>query len=377
MIIFRYLAKEVYSTMLASTGVLLLLLISNQLVHYLTQAAAGVLPLRTVMQMMSLQIPLLLGILLPLGLYLGILMAYGRLYVDREMTVLSACGMSKAQLITITLFLSLIITLLVAILMLWFLPKTETYKRQALIDAAASSPLERIAPGQFTSLPSKNLAFYAEGLSRDHQRLHNIFVVQQGQKANKQGRLPWDIVVADEGQQITDPKTHDKYLLFQNGYRYSGVPGTADFQISQYASYGVRIEQSIIPVDKRVETYPTPALIALRHTSPKFEAELQWRIALPISTLILAIIAIALSKVDPRQGRFAQLFPAFMLYIIYVNLLFVGRAWLQKSKIPLEWGLWWVHAIMLIIAVLLILRFIGFTRTAAVLGRFFRVSKKA
>jgi lipopolysaccharide export system permease protein len=361
-IIFRYLVKEVYSTLFATTAVLLLLLISNQFVRYLTQAAAGVVPLRTVMQMMSLQIPLLLGLLLPLGLYLGILMAYGRLYVDREMTVMSACGLSKAQLTGMTLTLSAVICLIVAVLMLWLQPKTEGYKRQVLIDAASSSPLERIAPEQFTTLPNSPLVFYAENLSRDHQRLENIFVAQRANTANAQGALGWDIVVAREGHQQIDPKTNDKFIVFEQGYRYSGIPGEGAFQVSQYKTYGVRIEQNAIPEDKRPETYATPTLIKVRHTDPKFEAELQWRFALPISTMILAIIALALCKVDPRQGRFAQLFPAFLLYIAYINLMFVGRAWLQKGVIPAEIGLWWVHVLMGMIALLLWLRFIGFAR---------------
>jgi lipopolysaccharide export system permease protein len=369
-ILFRYLVKEVYSTLLASTAVLLLLLISNQFVHYLTLAASGVVPLRTVTQMMSLQIPLLLGLLLPLGLYLGILMGYGRLYVDREITVMSACGLSKAQLIGMTLSFSVVIALIVAILMCWLQPKAETYKRQVLLDAATSSPLERITPQQFTTLPGNDgMVFYAKNLSRDHQHLQNIFVAQRGKKPNAAGNFPWDILVANSGAKVMDSKTNDQYLEFRQGYRYSGIPGDADFQISQYDVYGVRIEQNVIPEDKRVETYPTSQLIQLRNTNPKFGAELQWRIALPISTFILAIIAISLSKVDPRQGRFAQLFPAFLLYIAYLNLMFVGRAWLQKGKIPADIGLWWVHGLMLLIALLLLCRFVGFVRVLHLLKK--------
>jgi len=361
-IIFRYLAKEVYGTLLASTAVLLLLLISNQFVHYLTLAATGAVPLRTVMQMMSLQVPLLLGLLLPLGLYVGILMAYGRLYVDREMTVLSACGLSKAQLIGMTLIFTTVVCFIIAFLMFWLQPKTESYKRAVLIDAATASPLERIAPGQFTSLPNSPLVFYAQSLSRNHENLENIFVAQEGKKAKPSDPTTWEIVVAKTGQQTIDNKTHDKFLIMENGSRYSGAPGQTDFQISQFQRYGVRIEQSALPADKRIETYPTLALISQNPRSPKAEAELQWRYALPISAFILALLAIPLSKVEPRQGRFAQLLPALMLYIIYVNFLFMGRAWLQKGKIPLEIGLWWVHGFMFIIALFLLLRYIGWKR---------------
>ena len=153
MIIFRYLFKEVYSTLLllVSTAILVFLLTSNQFVHYLTQAAAGSVPIRTVFQMMCLQVPLLLPLLLPLGLYLGILMGYGRLYADQEMTVLSACGYSRAQLLGWSLIFSILISLVVGALSLWLQPIVEDYKRQVLIDAATSSPLERIAPGNLSN----------------------------------------------------------------------------------------------------------------------------------------------------------------------------------------------------------------------------------
>ncbi|MDF3055588.1 MAG: putative rane spanning protein [Gammaproteobacteria bacterium] len=354
MIIFRYLIKEVYGTLLASTLVLLLLLISNQLVHYLTQAAAGVVPLRTVMQIMSLQIPLLLGLLLPLGLYLGILMGYGRLYADQEMTVLSACGMSRGQLIKMTLLFSSVIAMIVALLMLWLQPKVEGYKRQIIIDAAASSPLERISPGEFIQFNDQNIIFYAESLSRDHKDLDHIFVAQKNMDKTDPSIPVWNIVIADEGRQIVDSASGDKFLVLGEGHRYQGTPGKADFQIAKYATYGIRIAKDIVPQDNRVEAIPTTQLWAKRNQSPEYNAELQWRIAVPLSTLILALLAIPLSKVNPRQGRYAQLLPAFLLYIIYADLIFVGMSWIESGKASALWGMWWVHGSMLSLALILL-----------------------
>lgn len=369
-IIFRYLIKEVYGTLLASTLVLLLLLISNQFVHYLTAAAAGAVPLHTVLQIMSLQVPLLLGLLLPLGLYLGILMAYGRLYADREMTTLFACGLSHKQLIGMTLAFSGVVCMVVALLMFWVQPLVESYKRQIYIEAATSSPLERIIPGQFT--PIQDLVFYAQKLSRDHKQLQQIFAAQRGKKPDASGLYPWTLVIAHKGQQAIDAQNDDKFLVLKEGYRYSGVPGAADWQVAQYASYGVRIEQNAIPEDKRAETIPTLHLWQQRHNNPKYEAELQWRFALPISVLLLALLALSLSKVNPRQGRYAQLLPAFLLYIIYADLIFVGRAWLQKGKIAPELGLWWVHGSLLVIVILLLMRYVGFKSNWARRGRKFQ-----
>ncbi len=362
MIILRYLVKEVYGTLLASTIVLLLLLISNQFVHYLTQAAAGVMPLRTVMQIVSLQMPLLLPLLLPLGLYIGILVAYGRLYSDREMIVLWSCGLSKAQLIGMTLMFSAVVCLLVAVLTMWLQPEVESYKRQILIDAAASSPLERISPDQFVPLRAGKLVFYAQGLSRDHKNLQDVFVAQRADKTLQSGGSAWDIVIADEGHQVVDALTRDRFLVLEDGYRYMGMPGESDFSTVQYKTYGVRIQRDAIPADNRVETLPTLQLWQQRHGHHQLQAELQWRIALPLSTLILALLAVSLSRVDARQGRYAQLVPAFLLYILYVDLLFVSRAWLHKGQVSSGIGIWWVHVLMLLIACLLLWRFVGWRR---------------
>lgn len=367
MIIFRYLVKEVYGTLLASTIILLLLLISNQFVHYLTQAASGVIPIRTVMQIMSIQVPLLLGILLPLGLYVGILMAYGRLYVDREMTVLSACGLSKAQLLGMTLAFSLVICALVMTLTLWAQPKIESYKRQILLDAASASPLEKVFQGQFTKISSANLQFYVEKLSSDHKRLENIFAAQPVTPKKPSEPTIWNITVATEGHQMIDTKTGDKFIVLSNGARYTGTPGQADFQVTQYKTYGLRIQPNAIPLDRRVETLPTTTLWQQRHQSVQMAAELQWRLSLPLSVLILALIAPPLSKVDPRQGRYAQLLPAILLYILYLNLLFIGKAWVKSGKIPVSIGLWWIHLLMFIIAVILLVRFVGLRRIASLL----------
>ena len=359
MIIFRYIAKEVYSTLLASTVVLLLLVTSNQVVHYLTQAAAGVMPLYTVLHIVSLQMPLLLGLLLPLGLYLGILMTYSRLYSDREMIVLFSCGLSKAQLISMTLIFSALLAVIVGVLTLWFQPTMESYKQKILLDAATASPLERITPDQFFPLKEGGLVLYAQGLSRDHRRLQDIFVARKSNQTTDASSQAWDIVVANNGHQMIDPTTRDRFLVLEDGARYVGIPGAADFQIVQYKNYGVRIQKNAIPASNRPDTMRTIDLWKNQHGHPKLHAELQWRLALPISVLILSLLAVSLSQVDPRQGRYGQLLPAFLLYILYVDLLFVSRAWLQRDQISSGMGLWWVHALMLCIALLLLARFMG------------------
>src|SRR5262245_51842647 len=103
MIIARYLSREIALTLFAITGILLITFLSNQLVHYLNQVAVGKFAHTALLALMAIEIPHLLSILLPLALFLSILLAYGRLYADNEMTVLHACGLSDKQILLFTL----------------------------------------------------------------------------------------------------------------------------------------------------------------------------------------------------------------------------------------------------------------------------------
>ncbi|QLH42731.1 MAG: LPS export ABC transporter permease LptF [Coxiellaceae bacterium] len=333
MIVFRYLTKEVYATILATTIILLLILISNQFIHYLNRAAAGGLPPRAVMQLMSLQVPLLLGYLLPLGLFLGILLAYGRMYVDNEMTVLSACGFSKAQLIATTLGFSVFIAIMVAFLTLWLQPKLASYRDHIYAQAAAASPLETLFPGRFVTLDSGRWVLYVEDVTRDRRSIGNVFVAKMPDQLGE----PWTIVSANAGHQMTDKETGDEFLVLTDGSRYTGVPGQNDFQIVNYKQYGVRIQVAQPKMRQQAEQLPTIQLWQKRNDI-EAAAELQWRLAMPVATIILALLGVAMSRVRPRYGRFANLLPAILLYVVYADLIFVSQAAIQKARFHLGLG---------------------------------------
>lgn len=369
MIIFRYLTREVYATLLAATFILLLIFISNQFIHYLGRAASGGMPIRAVMQLMSLQVPLLLGYMLPLALFLGILLAYGRLYVDSEMTVLSACGTSKWQLLGITLSFSTVVAILVAILMLWVEPKLAWYRDQVFAQAAVASPIETIFPGQFQTLGDGKWVIYVGNISRDRTELQDVFVAKMPDAVVVSKGQPWTIVSAEKGQQWLDSKTGDQFMVLDKGYRYLGTPGQKDFQIVDYDQYGVRIETSKLRMKKEAEFMPTSELWKKRKTDKDAAAELQWRLTMPMASLILAFMAVPLSHVRPRKGRYAKIIPAILLYIIYADLIFVGEAAIQKGSLPPLPGLWLVHFLMFFIALILMAYFIGWHELKSIIIR--------
>lgn len=357
MILLRYFAKEVYTTLIATTLVLLLVFISNQFILYLSRAAAGGIPVRTVMQLMSLQVPLLLGYLLPLSLFLGILLAYGRFYVDNEMLILSACGMSKARLLGITLTFSSLAVILIAVLMIWVEPILAWYRDHIFAEAAAASPLETVIPGRFQTIAGK-WSVYIGDVSVDHSHLRDLFVAKMPDPATP--KEPWMIVSATGGQEWRNPKTGDRFMVLKDGYRYSGTPGQKDFQAVKYGSYGVRIEEGKLHINKDAEFMSTSELWQRRHKDPAASGELQWRFTMPISAFILAFLAVPLSRVRPRKGRYAKILPAMLIYVVYADLIFVADAAIEKnSSVFSKFGLWGIHIVMLLLAIGLMTYFVG------------------
>lgn len=350
MIIFRYLSKEVLATLLATTLILLIIFISNQFVHYLSDAADGKVTTQAVMKVMSLQVPLLLGYLLPLSLFLGLLLTLGRLCVDHEMVVLFSCGVSRAQLIAMVMTLATLVTGVVAWLMLSVEPKMQYYRAEILTNALATSTMGKIIPGRFQQLGDSGRVFYAAGVGKHHQTMGQVFLAQ---KLVTGGAERWDVVSADRADDMNTAK-NGHFILFKNGIRYVGSPGQLKFDIVKFDRYGIRLYMPPENFAARVEAMPTKQLWHQRRTDRKADAEFQWRIALPLSVLVFALLAVPLSHVNPRKGKFAQMLPAILIYIVYANFMFVGRAWFEKGIINQHLGLWWIDVLLFLLALLLL-----------------------
>lgn len=352
MIIFRYLTREIALTLSSVTGVLLLVFLSNQFVRFLSQAATGKFASTLLLKLLSIEIPHLLTLLLPLGLFLGILLTYGRLYADNEMSVLSACGVSRQQLLTFTLPITGIVVAIVIILSFWLTPKLLTYRNTLLAQSGTAIQLQAALPGRFQETDGGKRIFYVESMSADKQKMKNIFMAQLEKTDETQNSTiaPWIIITAKSGHQMIDRKTGDRFFVSEDGHRYQGTPGAKDFRIVNYKEYGIRIESHAVAISKQEASMSTLALLKTKENPLIANAELQWRIAMPLSALLLALLALPLSHINPRQGRYAHILPGILIYILYLNLLLLGRNWIERDIIHPDIGLWWAHGLMLIAA---------------------------
>lgn len=350
MILFRYLTKEIVMTLLGVTFVLLLLFLSNELVRFLSYAASGKLVASIILQLIGFQIPYLLALLLPLGLYLGIILAYGRLYADNEIRVMHACGLSLRKLIFITTGVSLTVTFIVLILTLWVNPWLADQKEQLIVRSLTTDNLlDNLMPGRFQVLNDGARVIYVEHISQKKKEATNVFFANQTKDKN------WSIVSSSRGSQMIDPINHNRFMVAEDGYHYDGVPGRNDFKIIHFKKYAVRVPQEIVSRHPVQESMLTSDLWKNRCASEN-AAELQWRLSIPLSTFILSLFAIPFSRTRPRSGRYSQLFPAILIYIIYVNGLFMARAWVEQKLILPVLGLWWVHGLAFICILFLLFK---------------------
>ena len=338
--------------------VLLLIFMGRYFALFLSYAVDGDITASVVIDLLLLRTMSALNMMLPFALYIAVLISFGRLYKDNEMTALAASGVSINRVSYTIMGLGLFFALVVAVIALWISPWSEDKRRIVEVEAGKASIVESLSPGEFNQFSKREDAvFYVGSIAEDRKSFKNVFL-----QLELDGKM--DVYSADQGYIHRDEETGDRYLVLVNGYRYLGNPGEQDYLIQEYEKNAVRLALPKIGSQTR-RARATPTMQLLKSGKPKDMAELQWRISLPVSTLLLAVLGLVISRTSPRQGRFAKLFVAILVYIIYNNMMSIARSWIEQNKIPVEIGIWWVHLIL--IAIIIVLLFQQIT------GRWFRL----
>ena len=345
-IVDRYLARETVLTWVAVTVILMLILLSNRFALLLGDAAAGRLPRDTVFALLGLASVTYFIVVIPVALFLAVMLALGRLYRDSEMTTFMACGVGPWQIyrpiLSITAVLAMVLALLSLQVAPWAARMTDLIRSYGRHSAQVGS----FVSGSFKQDQQGRGVLYAAGVSAGGRELRGVFMA--GPNGERE-----DVVSAASGTRIISGDEGAGTLVLQDGYRYDGVPGKADFRIVKFGQYSIRLSPGAPAAGpESYSSMPTPAL--LRNATPDALSEFQWRVSVPLSALLLVFLAVPLARTSPRQGRYGRLFIAILAYVIYNNLLGVARVWLQRSLLPAAIGIWWVLALFLVAAVALL-----------------------
>lgn len=339
MVLKHYIYRELAWKLVWTLGLLILILSSDKLARFLSDAAAGKLPGDMVITMLGYKILATLPKILPVTLLFTVLLTFARMARDRELVVLSAAGMGRRFQIMITLRFALGYALFVALIGIYLAPwaevKIELLKEKVRREADVSG----ITAGQFKEFSGGKQVIYVEKFADDKQTMQNVFL-----RLNKNDKLT--ILKAAGARLERYRDTEDRFILFENGRHYFGQPGLIDYQITEYQTYAVLLEQNEVEARRTdVESLPFSALWG--SNVPEHGAEMHWRLGLIISSVLLALFAVLLSPFLLGEKIFIPFVATVLVYLIYSNLLSVGTNLIQRDLVPSYIGLWWAHLLFL------------------------------
>jgi lipopolysaccharide export system permease protein len=348
-LVFRYLNREVLTNMLAVTFAVLLIIMSGQFVQRLDQAATGDIAANVLFQILLFRMPNFISLILPLGFFIGILLAYGRLYVESEMVVLSTSGMSPSRLLAYTSVPALLLMVLMGFNSLYLAPAGEANVERILGDPETKESFGVLLPGEFRAFNKDRQVAYVEALYSDKTRMKHVFLfsAQDIKPGEKFARV--NLIVAESGKIVRNNLASDRYLELYNGYQYEGAPGIKDFKVAQFASYGVRISDHRSALVRSEERDAVPTAALFNSDKPRYQATLQWRLSLPLIIPVVALLALSLSRTNPRAGRYVKLFPAVLLYMAYLVSLQGARNAVEDQTLSPSIGLWPVHLLFFLL----------------------------
>ena len=359
MIIFRYLLKEVAKTQMAVFFVLMTIFISQKFVRVLGDASEGSIPGQMVMIFIALKIPDLAGMMLPLSLFLGILLAYGRIYADNEMTVLHACGVSEWYVVRVTLVLAFITAIFTGIFTLYLAPMASEYQYQVQDELAADSGLSSLVAGRFQKTGNEKAVVFIHGKSRDDNSFNKVFVAQLPDERHPEDSIINSSLVYAKKGQVFEEDSGSQRLVLSEGMRYHKDSVNGEFQSVTFDKYYIQIQdQEIEQKHRKLSALPTQQLFNStdEKTAAEYGATIQWRIAFPLACIILTFIAVPLSVVNPRQGKFAKMLPALMLFLGYFLLLTALRSGIERQALPVTIGLWPIHISAIFLGIILLMK---------------------
>ena len=336
----RSLVREFVTTGFFVFAILLAIIVLTQLIRLLGESVGGTLPVEAVLLLLGFSALNYLPILLSISLFLSVLLTLTRSYSDSEMVVWFSSGKSLTRWIRPVMWYALPVVSVIALLSLLLTPWAMSKVDDIRLKLESRDDVAVAAPGTFRESKQADRVFFLENVASGNNQVGNIFIqsIQQG----KAGTM-----VAKQGLQEIAPNG-DKFIVLLNGTRHEGIPGQLDYKIVEFERYAMRVE-TVESKEKppNLKAFPTSYLLKNRNSLNL--SELNWRVGLPISALILALVAIPFSFVNPRAGRSLNMIGALVVYMLYNNLISVINTWVGQEKVAASVGLLGIHGVMFVL----------------------------
>ena len=348
-IVTRYLFQEILKSSAATVLVLFVILMSNALGRVLSDIAGGDVPYQALWSVLLSQSVNIFSLLLPIGFFFGIVLAFGRLYKDHEIVVMNACGMGYLQFYKPVVLVILPVFFFHAYCSIWLNSQTQSAVYSVIEQGKSAQEFDYVKAGQFNASKSGEHVFFMESIDADRRQLNNIIISE----TNRDGMF---LEIAKSGRQKFDDLTGNLFMVVGPGQIYEGEPGEKAYKIVEFEQHGILIEKKDKIGKRKLRDRAIPPHVLWQSPRLTDKVELHWRIAIPIVLVVLAMLAVPLSHMAPRQGRYGKVGYALIVYIIYFNLMVYTRAQLKSDSLPIAINFWWVHLLFIALTLGLLIR---------------------
>ena len=352
MILRRYTTQQVAANTAIVLLFLMALMLGGRLIRYFGIAAEGRLDVGLLFAIIGYNIPTFLELILPLSFFIALMLVLGRMYVDHEMSVLFASGISRGRLTRLMIPLVTGLFVFQMGISLWAKPWGLSNSEHIWQTQSLGSLLDLVRPKTFIS--SGNYHLYVDEFDKERRELKNLYVVQQ--QTDKSGKIAKNdvIITATRAYQVPSKDTDSSMQLdlFQ-GRRYELGTNNAKYNQASFEKYRITLEKPASEkiTETNVETQTTAKLLA--HTQkPEVKAELGYRFTMPWLIIIAAMLATPLAQVRPRQGRWLRLLPSVLIFASCAISIISLRTAIGKERIS-EYAYIWLIVGFIAFALLL------------------------
>ena len=361
MIIQRYIVKEIMVSFIATLFIILLIILGNIFVRLLGDVSGGSLPVDALGMLVLLQSINAAIKLVPVALLIGMMLAFGRLYRDHEISALHASGIGPKEFYKGIFLFVAPLTLVVAALILFIIPNLEKTSREIKTEIQQRPEAAGIPVGEFmhANAGKKRITLFVEDIDKENVVMQRFFMhiedkksAEDTDKNDKPIEAVDNILTAQKALLYIDPDSGGRIFKIENGSRYDSNISTGEFTIFRFKEHGIHVPALKVSSSSSLEAVSFTQLI--KNADKDSYAEIHWRLALIISVPVMALLAFPLSYTTPRQGRFGKLALGILLYAIYANMIITGQSMLEDGKIPNWLGLWWVHLIFIFLSLWLV-----------------------
>jgi lipopolysaccharide export system permease protein len=354
-IVDRYLVRELLVSFLAAVAILLLVTVGATVADLLAKIARGRVAADLLLALIGLRTVDSLTLLVPMALFLAVQLAYGRLYRESEMAVFAASGLPVTGLVRPLLLLAVPMTFAMALISFWLAPAAVRQAQALQEEASRSLIVAGLEPGRFVELPNNDGVMYVDSMSADGTKFQKMFVASERTDAEA-GHINLNVITAADGELYHDANGAERYLGLNDGFRVEGVLGQDNYRLMRYARNDVKLTdtETDTNADSVKRSAPTTDLMASNDLVQR--TEFQWRLAAPLSVLVLVLLALPLAKASPREPRYARLLIALLAWVIYYNCLAIGRSKLSQGVFDPRIGFWWVQVPTALLALFLLWR---------------------